>query len=152
MAPGFVASHNRWEKVVSVCAVTQYMLVANNNSQNHLVLCEMLWDQLCTNIAELQMFMTSSVNSPLPYRQTVCKLPGCYSAFLSDQEVPCNNWFLSVDYMDLKWSWHDRCTHSSMTKNTTPSENCSTWHKLSAIHTLHSNVNVCSTNKFRRQK
>ena len=52
----------------------------------------------------------------------------------------------------LTWSWHVRCTHTSMTKITTPSENCSTWHTLSPIHILHSTVNVGSTNTFCRQK
>jgi hypothetical protein len=52
----------------------------------------------------------------------------------------------------LTWSWHVRCTHMSMTKITTPSENCSTWHTLSPIHILHSTVNVGSTNTFCRQK
>ena len=50
------------------------------------------------------------------------------------------------------WSWHVRCTHTSMTKITTPSENCSTWHTLSPIHILHSTVNVGSTNTFCQQK
>jgi len=49
-------------------------------------------------------------------------------------------------------SWHVRCTHTSMTKITTPLENCSTWHTLSPIHILHSTVNVGSTNTFCRQK
>ena len=48
--------------------------------------------------------------------------------------------------MCLTWSWHVRCTRTSMTKITTPSENCSTWHTLSPIHILHSTVNVGSTN------
>jgi len=52
----------------------------------------------------------------------------------------------------LTWSWHVRCTHMSMTKITTPSENCSTWHTLSPIHILHSTVNVGSTNTLCRQK
>jgi len=54
--------------------------------------------------------------------------------------------------MCLTWSWHVRCTHTSMTKITTPSENCSTWHTLSLIYILHSTVNVGSTNTFCRQK
>ena len=49
-------------------------------------------------------------------------------------------------------SWHVRCTHTSMPKITTPSENCSTWHTLSPIHILHSTVNVGSTNTFCRRK
>ena len=49
-------------------------------------------------------------------------------------------------------SWHVRCTHTSMTKITTPSENRSTWHTLSPIYILHSTVNVGSTNTFYRQK
>ena len=49
-------------------------------------------------------------------------------------------------------SWHVGCTHTSMTKITTPSENCSTWHTLSPIHILHSTVNFGSTNTFCRQK
>ena len=52
----------------------------------------------------------------------------------------------------LTWSWHVRCTHTSMTKITTPSENCSTGHTLNPIHFLHSTVNVGSTNTFCRQK
>ena len=54
--------------------------------------------------------------------------------------------------MCLTRSWHVRCTHTSMTKITTPSENCSTWHTLSPKHILHSTVNVGSTNTFCRQK
>ena len=49
-------------------------------------------------------------------------------------------------------SWHVRCTHMSMTKIPTLSENCSTWHTLSPIHILHSTVNVGSTNTFCWQK
>jgi len=49
-------------------------------------------------------------------------------------------------------SWYVRCTHTSMTKITTPSENCSTWHTLSPIHIPYSIVNVGSTNTFCRQK
>ena len=64
----------------------------------------------------------------------------------------CSNWFLSDDHMCLTWSWHVRCTPTPMTKITTPSENCSTWHTLSPIHILHSTVNVGSTNTFCRQK
>jgi hypothetical protein len=45
-----------------------------------------------------------------------------------------------------------RCTYTSMTKITTPSENCSMWHTLSPIHILHSTVNVGSTNTFCLQK
>jgi len=56
------------------------------------------------------------------------------------------------NHMCLTWSWHVRCTHTSVTKITTPSENCSTWHTLSPIHILHSTVNVGSTNTFWRQK
>ena len=54
--------------------------------------------------------------------------------------------------MCLTWSWYARCTHTSMTKITTPSENCSTLHTLRPIHILHSTVNVGSTNTFCRQK
>ena len=50
------------------------------------------------------------------------------------------------------WSWHVRCTHTSMTKITTPLENCITWHTLSPIHILHLTVNVGSTNTFCWQK
>jgi len=42
----------------------------------------------------------------------------------------------------LTWLWHVHCTHTSMTKITTPSENCSIWHTLSPIHILHLTVNV----------
>jgi len=66
--------------------------------------------------------------------------------------VHCSNWFLSDDHMCLTWSWHVRCTHMSMTKITTPSENCSMWHTLNPIHILQSTVNVGSTNTFCRQK
>ena len=52
----------------------------------------------------------------------------------------------------LTWLWHVCCTHTSMTKITTPSENCSTWHTLSPIDILHSTINVGSTNTFCRQK
>ena len=92
--------------------------------------------------------MKNSVNSSLAHRQAVRNLPGGYSTILPH----CSNWFLSDDHMCLTWSWHVRCTHTSMTKITTPSENCSTWHALSPIHILHSNVNVGSTNTFCRQK
>ena len=53
------------------------------------------------------------------------------------------------NHMCLTCSWH---VHTSMTKITTPSENCSTWHTLSPIHILNSTVNVGSTNTFCRQK
>jgi len=54
--------------------------------------------------------------------------------------------------MCLTWLWHVRCTHTSMTKITAPSEDCSMWHTLSPIHILHSTVNVGSSNTFCRQK
>jgi len=68
--------------------------------------------------------------------------------------IPSAKKFLGCvrNHMCLTWSWHVRCTHTSMTKITTPSENCSTWHKLSLIHILHLTVNVGSTNTFCRQK
>ena len=93
-----------------------------------------------------------SVNSSLAHRQAVCSLPGGYSTILPHKWVHCSNWLLSDDHMCLTWSWHVRCTHKSMTKITTPSENCSTWHTLTPIHILHSTVNVGSTNTFCRQK
>jgi hypothetical protein len=49
-------------------------------------------------------------------------------------------------------SWHVHCTHTSMTKITTPSENRSTWHTLSPIHIFHLTVNVGQTNSICRQK
>jgi hypothetical protein len=76
------------------------------------------------------MFMKNSVNSSLVHRQAVCNLPGGYSTILPHKGIHCSNWFLSDDHMCLTWSWHVRCTHTPMTKITTPSENCSTWHTL----------------------
>jgi len=128
------------------------MLEANTHSQTLLVLSEMFWDPLCTNLAVLQMFMKNSVNSSLAHWQAVCNLPGGYSTILPHKGVHCSSWFLSDDHMCLTWSWHVRCNHTSMTKITTPSENCCTWHTLSPIHILHSTVNVSSTNTFCRQK
>jgi len=92
--------------------------------------------------------MKNSVNSSLAHRQAVCNLPGGYSTILPHKGVHCSNWFLSDDHMCLTSSWHV----TSMTKITIPSENCSTWHRLSPIHILHSTVNVGSTNNFCRQK
>jgi len=112
------------------------------------------WDVLgpiVTNLAVLQMFMKNSVNSSLAHRQAVCNLPGGYSTILPHKGVHCSNWFLSDGHMCLTWSWHVCCTHTSMMKITTPSENCSTWHTLSPIHSLHSTVNVGSTNFFCQQ-
>ena len=98
------------------------------------------------------MFTKNSVNNSLAHIQAVCNLPGGYSTILPHKGVHCSKWFLSDDHMCLTWSWHVRCTHTSMTKITTPSENCNTWHTLSPIHILHSTVNVGSTNTFCRQK
>ena len=128
------------------------MLEANTHSQTLLVLSEMFWDPLCTNLAVLQMFVKNSVNSSLAHRQAVCNLLGGYSTILPHKGVHCSNWFLNDDHMCLTWSWHVRCTHTPMTKITTPSENCSTWHTLSPIHILHSTVNAGSTNSFCWQK
>ena len=96
--------------------------------------------------------MKNSVNSSLAHRQAVCNLPSGYSKIFRHKGVHCNNLFLSDDHLCLTWSWHVHCTHTSMMKITTPSENCSTWHTLSPIHILHSTVNVGSTNTFCRQK
>ena len=96
--------------------------------------------------------MKNSVNSSLAHRQAVCNLPSGYSKIFRHKGVHCSNLFLSDDHLCLTWSWHVHCTHTSMMKITTPSENCSTWHTLSPIHILHSTVNVGSTNTFCRQK
>jgi len=112
----------------------------------------MLRDPLCTNLAVLQMFMKNSVNSPSLRDRLSAISPGGYSTIPPHKGIHCSNWFLSDDHMCLTWSWHVRYNHTSMTKITTPSENCSTWHTLSPIHILHSTVNGGSTNTFCRQK
>ena len=49
------------------------MLQANTHTL--LVLSDMFWDPLCTNLAVLQMFMMKSVNSSLAHRQAVSNPP-----------------------------------------------------------------------------
>ena len=67
------------------------MLEANTHSQTLLVLSEMFWDPLCTNLAVLQMFMKNSVNSSLAHRQAVCNLPGGYSTILPHKGAHYSN-------------------------------------------------------------
>jgi hypothetical protein len=96
--------------------------------------------------------MKNSVNSSLAHRQAVCNLPGGYSTILPHKWVQCSNWFFSDEHICLTWLWYVRCTHTTMTKITKPSENSSTWHTLSPIHIIHSTVNVGSTDTFCRPK